>query len=574
MTLRLSKSLILPPEAVTQTFAILGKRGSGKTTTATVLTEELLDAGHHVVVIDPLDVTWGLRSSRDGKSAGYPITVLGGDHADLPLEATAGAVLAEFVVTHHSPVILSLRHFSMGDQRRFVTDFCEKLYALKGQTANRVPLHLVIDEADEFCPQRIQHGQERMFGAIDRIVRRGRSAGLGVTLISQRAAVLHKDVLSQAEVLVCHQTISPQDRKALEAWIQAHDAHGQAKEFMGSLASLARGEAWVWSPGWLNVFQRVPIRDRRTFDSSATPKPGALAAQPKALAAVDLDALRSQIASTVEQAKANDPALLRKRIAELERELAKKPAAAVERVEIPAVSAEMLGEFLALVQRIEVASTQLQVYEGKLRDDLAKVNPSAPTRRDRERHDQAAHRYEQQKTAAFASHVQKRIAASGGGDAGLSRAAERKVLTALAHYPDGRTVKQVAILAGYAMNGGGFRNAVGKLKSLGYVEAPSPAFLRITREGQAAIGDVDPLPTGPALIAHWMGQLDRKAEREILQVLVDAYPRALTADAIATKTETGYEANGGGFRNALGKLRTLELVTGRGEMRASEELFA
>jgi hypothetical protein len=134
-------------------------------------------------------------------------------------------------------------------------------------------------------------------------------------------------------------------------------------------------------------------------------------------------------------------------------------------------------------------------------------------------------------------------------------------------------VRQVAILAGYAMNGGGFRNAVGKLRSLGYVESPSPAFLKINAAGAAALGEVEPLPTGPALVQHWLGQLDRKAEREILSVLVGAYPDALTADQIASRTETQYEPNGGGFRNALGKLRTLELVTGRGELRASEELF-
>ncbi len=36
---------------------------------------------------------------------------------------------------------------------------------------------------------------------------------------------------------------------------------------------------------------------------------------------------------------------------------------------------------------------------------------------------------------------------------------------------------------------------------------------------------------------------------------------------------TGYEPNGGGFNNALSKLRTLELISGRGELRASEDLF-
>ena len=49
------------------------------------------------------------------------------------------------------------------------------------------------------------------------------------------------------------------------------------------------------------------------------------------------------------------------------------------------------------------------------------------------------------------------------------------------------------------------------------------------------------------------------------------YPDPLTKEEVAVKA--GYEANGGGFNNALGRLRTLELVQGRGELRASDDLF-
>jgi len=38
-------------------------------------------------------------------------------------------------------------------------------------------------------------------------------------------------------------------------------------------------------------------------------------------------------------------------------------------------------------------------------------------------------------------------------------------------------------------------------------------------------------------------------------------------------TKAGYEASGGGFNKALGRLRTLELVHGRGQLQASENLF-
>lgn len=96
--LRLARDLLLPLEAVTQTFAILAKRGVGKTYTASVLVEELLTAGLHVCVVDPIGVWWGLRASADGTAPGLPIIVLGGEHGDVPLEVTAGEIIADFVI--------------------------------------------------------------------------------------------------------------------------------------------------------------------------------------------------------------------------------------------------------------------------------------------------------------------------------------------------------------------------------------------------------------------------------------------------------------------------------------------
>lgn len=94
-----------------------------------------------------------------------------------------------------------------------------------------------------------------------------------------------------------------------------------------------------------------------------------------------------------------------------------------------------------------------------------------------------------------------------------------------------------------------------------------------TDEGRAAIGDIEPLPTGPALVTFWMQQFNRLAEREVLRVLVSAYPNVLSAEEVASLTEPPYEPNGGGFRGAVSKLRTLGLIEGRGELRASDDLF-
>jgi DNA helicase HerA-like ATPase len=60
--LRLGAGLELPQEAVTQTFAILAKRGAGKTYAALVLAEELLKLEAQVVIADPVGVCWGPRA--------------------------------------------------------------------------------------------------------------------------------------------------------------------------------------------------------------------------------------------------------------------------------------------------------------------------------------------------------------------------------------------------------------------------------------------------------------------------------------------------------------------------------
>ena len=62
-----------------------------------------------------------------------------------------------------------------------------------------------------------------------------------------------------------------------------------------------------------------------------------------------------------------------------------------------------------------------------------------------------------------------------------------------------------------------------------------------------------------------------KAEQLILETLTQVYPDALSKEEVAAKA--GYEPNGGGFNNTLGRLRTLELVQGRGQLQASENLF-
>jgi uncharacterized protein len=464
--LRLSNDFTLPVEAVTETFAILAKRGVGKTYTASVMVEELLKAGLRTVVVDPIGVWWGLRASADGKHPGLPIVILGGDHGDVPLELAAGQVIADLVVDEGISAVLDLAHFRKGEQTRFMTDFAERLYH-----RNRAPLQLVLDEADAFAPQRPQKGQERMLGAVEDLVRRGRARGIGVTLVTQRSAVLNKDVLTQIEVLVALRTIAPQDREAIDAWIKVHGTPPQREELMSSLPSLPIGTAWFWSPGWLDVFRRVQVRQRETFDSSATPKVGAQIQPPRQLAPVDIEKLRERIASTVEQARADDPRELRRRIADLEKQMASRVVApkvekVVERVEVPVIGDAQLRSLEETVTTLAKVGGQLVTLAQDLGAALARV--AAPIAQSAPMALPVEVAPARTTTPARSTPVPQPTAPTNGaapaGDLSL-RAGERKMLMVLAQrYPMKFTRTQLGTLAGYTASGGTFGAYFGMVK--------------------------------------------------------------------------------------------------------------
>lgn len=571
--LRMSADLVLPVEAVTETFAILGKRGSGKTTTARVLTEELLDVGLPVVVIDPTGVWWGLRSSADGRRAGHHVVIFGGDHADVPLEETAGRVIADVIIDKRVPAVLDLSHLSKSAGRRLVTDFLERLYH-----GNREPLHVIVDEADLFAPQRTPQGAERCLGAMNDLVRRGRVRGLGVTLISQRPAVLNKDVLTQAEVLIALRLVGARDRAAINEWIEAQADQTDVKEIIASLPSLPVGTAWVWSPGWLETLAKVAIRRPRTFDSSATPKVGQRVQAPRQMATVDLEALRDHIAATVDKAKADNPTELRRRLAAVQGELdaarrqnlTPQPATPVQvevmvevPVEVPVLDAAALAEMRAIAddaarwaQQAVDAATDLATRVAEATAKTAAAPAAAP--RSRQVPAPAPVQAAPQRQSAPKPETT--------GDGSLSKA-ERAILTVLAQHGT-RSTTQVALLTAYSHKSGGYRNALSKLRTAGFIDGRGD--IAATSDGLAALGAFDPLPTG-ADLRRWWGQNQLgKAERVILDVLADAYPAAV--DVVTIADATGYSPTSGGFRNALSRLRTLAVASGRGELVMADSL--
>jgi hypothetical protein len=583
--LKLSQNLKLPLEAITETMAILGIRGSGKTNTATAYVEELLDAGQQVVIIDPTDAWWGLKSSADGLKPGYQVVVLGGKHQDLPLASTDGKLIADFIVEQGVSVICSLRGFeSKNQEMKFVTDLLRRLYFLKGQQDAPTPIALVIDEASRLVPQRVMGEDAACVGAVQQIVRQGRSSGFGVVLIDQRAATVNKDVLAQLEMLVVHRTTGPQDRKALKEWIEAHDTANREKEFLASMASLAQGEAWFWSPGWLDLFKKVQVRQRRTFDSSRTPRAGEVVVTPKKIADVDLATLKAKLGATIEKARQDDPKALRAEIAALKKELAaaaksgrviEKPvvdqraidravAAAVTpyRSAIGATERQLIGLVKAvkdLPDRLEAVAAALVVNGNGNGHSANDVVPVAVAKR-----------------APISVARPKIEAAPRSGESGKIGGTPQRMLNTLRFLETVGTSpasrQAIAGLMGVSWDTGSFRNNISELRTAGFILDAAGGALALTDAGRAQASD-EGLPTTLAeLHATWRSKLGGTTAK-MFDILVDSYPESVERQTIGEMIGIGHDT--GSFRNNLSEMRSPGLLvdTSRTAVRASDALF-
>lgn len=253
-------SIQIPINAATKTFAILAKRGAGKTYTGAVMAEEFAKNNIPFVVFDPIDVWWGLRLAANGKDKGLPVVVFGVQHEDILLDRDMGRKIAQAVVKDNVSCVINTFGLPKAAQRHLIAEFADELLNI-----NNTPRHVFIEEAHEFLPQRVFGGLGVVFNAVSNLVVMGRNRGIGVTLINQRAATINKDVLTQLDTLLAFQNTSPQDRKALADWVEYHSAEGDFEKFMASLPSLGKGKGWIWSPEFLGVFEKIEIRKRETF---------------------------------------------------------------------------------------------------------------------------------------------------------------------------------------------------------------------------------------------------------------------------------------------------------------------
>lgn len=525
----------IPATALAENLAIVGRTGSGKTYAAKGAVEGLLGERKHVVVVDPTGVWWGLRSSADGAAPGFPVIVFGGMHADVPVSEQAAAGLGEIIVERRVSCVLDVSEYTMAGRRRFLTDLLESIYA-----RTRHPLHLVLDEADEVAPQRPMPDQTTLLHRAEQIVRRGRSRGLRSILITQRPAVLHKDVLSQSGTLIAMKLTAPQDRDALGAWIDGQADREQGKHVLATLPRLAVGEGWVWWPeGELLERRRFP--PIATLDTSRAPDADEERAAP-VLAPVDVAELVERLALPAPKQKAVALPVDREAI-----EAARRTG--IEEG-LRAGRAEAADRIATLERAIKEAAAVLAPLA--VRDGILNVRkPAEPPVIDAEPRSFSPPQTRQQKVTRGAG-------------------AEMRILKVLAQrYPAHLTTAQWATLAGLSRRGGTWSTYVSRLRTAGYL-IEEGSLVSVSSAGLAAAGSLPPQPSTPAEIrAMWAAALGSGPGR-LMEILL-RHPSGIRRDALADQASMA--AGGGTFSTYLSRLRSNGLIEeSRGGITLAAEL--
>lgn len=512
---------------------ITANSGGGKSWLLRLMIEQAAPSVQ-VIVIDREGEFASLRECVD--------MLLAGRDGEVPAQPKTANILARRLLELHVSCICDLSDLKRGEQCEFVRRFLEAM--MSAPRSLQHPVLVVIDEADVFCPER-SFGEADSTNAVVDLMCRGRKRGFCGMLATQRLAKLNKSAAAEAGNLFIGYTAQDVDQK------RAGDTLGFSTEARRELRNLEPGEFFAMGRA---LDARGILQFRSGRPKSSHPEPGSRRAMstpatPRALEGIlsklrdsllpaegevlDLDdakreiaQLRKQLATKTPVGDSSEQAALRKKVADLEAQCAKW-VAALDSLE-SRISATLNSHAAGLQDSFRKVLTGL-------RDAQPAVNKPVPVMHTR-------------KNA-------RPVVVQRGGEAKLPKA-ENAILRVLAQFPEGCTSAKVAILTGYAVGGGGFNNAISALRRKAYIEGGRDNLV-ITESGHDAVGPVEPLPTGVSLVSHWQSQLG-KAEASIIGALW--MKGALSHECLAENT--GYAPDGGGFNNAISKLRTLGLVEG------------
>ncbi len=282
-------------ELLTGRGFVTGKSGSGKSNSASVIAEKLLDSGFGLLIVDIDGEYYGLKEE-------YEILHAGGDEeCDIQVTPDHAEKLASLALEQNVPIILDVSSYlDESEAEELLTAVARRLFGKAKK--EKQPFLLLVEEVHEYIPEKGSVGEcGRM---LIKIGKRGRKHGLGICGISQRPADVKKDFITQCDWLLWHRLTWNNDTNVVRQILDS--------EYADAVEELNDGEGFLVTD-WSEAVRRVQFYRKKTFDAGATP--GLDDFERPDLKSVS-DDLVSELQDISEEQKARDD-----RIAELRAEL-------------------------------------------------------------------------------------------------------------------------------------------------------------------------------------------------------------------------------------------------------------
>ncbi|MGM0398204.1 MAG: helicase HerA domain-containing protein, partial [Halobacteriota archaeon] len=240
-------------EVLTGRGVIFGKSGSGKSNSASVIIEELLERGFPLLIVDIEGEYYTLKER-------YEVVHIGAtDKADMPLRETEPEEVVTLCLDRNRPVIIDLSEVMDMDPAEYFVDQVITILFSREKEA-RKPFLVVVEEIHEFLPQ--QGGLDDLGETLIRIAKRGRKRGLGLAGMSQRPAAVDKEFITQCDWLVWHRLTWKNDTQVVQSILGSEKAQ--------EVQELATGEG-IMMTDWDEMIRTVKFRRKRTYDAADTP---------------------------------------------------------------------------------------------------------------------------------------------------------------------------------------------------------------------------------------------------------------------------------------------------------------
>tara|TARA_Y100000310_G_scaffold345146_1_gene462181 strand:- start:2872 stop:4260 length:1389 start_codon:yes stop_codon:yes gene_type:complete len=148
------------------------------------------------------------------------------------------------------------------------------------RTKEEMPLvWLMIDEAHEFLPR---EGRSAASDALIQLLREGRQPGISMVLATQQPGEIHKDVMTQSDIVISHRVTARKDITALNDIMQTY-LLADIQKYLNNLPS-AKGSAIILDDNSERIYP-MKVRPRFTWHGGEAPT----AYKPKRRELLDLD---------------------------------------------------------------------------------------------------------------------------------------------------------------------------------------------------------------------------------------------------------------------------------------------